>query len=324
MKQKKVTITASVFLLIVIIGFMSYDLFFKDNSNNKNLYEYNIDKLKKIDKSLICYTNTANIKLDITEVKGIAINNDNQLFVAGNQTIAVYDLQTQKKIKTINTTVSAKCISVSDKGKIYLGAKNHIECYDSTGKLEKIWNVINNAVYITSILPLDSFVFVADAGNKAVHKYSKTGKLLSTFGKKNREKNIEGFFVPSPYFDLAKGRDGELWAVDPGRHTLKAYDINGNLKSSWRRSSMQLDGFSGCCNPSHIAILSNGSFVTTEKGIERIKIHSPNGDFICVVASPEQFEKGTKGIDVVVDNNDRIIILDPVKQKISIFKANGN
>ena len=83
---------------------------------------------------------------------------------------------------------------------------------------------------------------------------------------------------------------------------------------------MQLEGFSGCCNPSNIAMLSDGSFVTSEKGIERVKIHTPSGEFKTVVASPDMFEEGTRGIDLAVDSKDRIYVLDPVKKLIRIFE----
>ena len=85
---------------------------------------------------------------------------------------------------------------------------------------------------------------------------------------------------------------------------------------------MQLDGFSGCCNPSHIAMLSNGSFVTSEKGIERVKVHLPSGDFKCVVAGPKQFEPGTVGLDLAVDSGDRIYVLDPKKKEVIIYEEN--
>jgi len=132
-------------------------------------------------------------------------------------------------------------------------------------------------------------------------------------GRKDSIAGIDGFIIPSPYFDIAIGRDGELWVVNSGMHQLESYDKEGNQISSWKKTSMRLDGFSGCCNPSHIAILPNGSFVTSEKGIERVKIHEPSGKFKSVVAAPQQFEKGTRGLDLAIDSENRIIILDPKK-----------
>lgn len=117
------------------------------------------------------------------------------------------------------------------------------------------------------------------------------------------------------------GRQGELWAVNTGRHALEAYNSKGEQISTWERTSMSIEGFSGCCNPSSIAMLSDGSFVTAEKGLERVKIHLPSGDFKSVVAAPELFEEGTVGIDLAVDSNDRILVLDPAKKMVRIFES---
>lgn len=83
---------------------------------------------------------------------------------------------------------------------------------------------------------------------------------------------------------------------------------------------MQMDGFSGCCNPSNIAILSDGSFVTSEKGIERVKIHDVTGEFNCLVAGPDKFQEGTVGLDISIDQHDRIYILDPKNGLIRVFE----
>jgi hypothetical protein len=82
---------------------------------------------------------------------------------------------------------------------------------------------------------------------------------------------------------------------------------------------MAVDGFCGCCNPSHFAFLSDGSFVTSEKGIERVKVYSPRGVFQYIVAPPDAFIEGTRGLDLAVDSKDRIIVLDPEKKLIRIF-----
>ena len=83
---------------------------------------------------------------------------------------------------------------------------------------------------------------------------------------------------------------------------------------------MTVDGFSGCCNPSHAAVLQDGSFVTAEKGLVRVKIHNRAGEFVCLVAAPDQFDKGTVGLDLAVDSNGRIHVLDPKRKQVRIFE----
>jgi hypothetical protein len=65
--------------------------------------------------------------------------------------------------------------------------------------------------------------------------------------------------------------------------------------------------------------LPDGSFVTSEKGIARVKIIKPTGEFLCVVAGPEQFDEGTVGLDLAVDSQERILVLDPHRKMVRIF-----
>jgi hypothetical protein len=85
---------------------------------------------------------------------------------------------------------------------------------------------------------------------------------------------------------------------------------------------MSIEGFCGCCNPTHIAILRDGSFVTSEKGIARVKIYNRLGNLISLVAGPDQFIEGTEGLDLATDSEQRIYVLDPKQKAIRIFEKN--
>ncbi len=319
MKQNNIIIASAIVLIIAIASFMVYDLFFADIKPNKNIYEYRIDKLAIVDTSLICYSETQQIAANIPNLKGIATDHEDNIYVTGKNKILIYD-QGGNLQKEIKIRPDALCISVDRKKSIFIGAKDHIDIWDTTGKIINSWKAKNDKAIITSIAINEPSVFVADAGNKIVYHYDMKGNLLNEIGRRDSLAGIQGFIIPSPYFDVAIGRDGELWAINTGRHQFEAYDYDGNLKSSWEKTSMTLEGFSGCCNPSHVAILPDGSFVTSEKGIERVKIHDPSGKFNCVVAAPDQFDKNTKGLDIAVDSKNRILILDPKKEMIRIFE----
>jgi len=277
-----------------------------------------MDKLRFIDSSLIAYAQVKQIKPDIEQLHGIVIDKTDNVYLTGKDKVIIYDNELNLKT-SFKIGKEVTCIGVGDDGSIYLGVQDHVEIYDISGTLLKSWKPVNEKAVITSIALTEKFVFVADAGNRLVYKFDKVGNLIKEIGKKNPEKGILGFVIPSPYFDLLIGREGELWVVNPGRHSLESYNGKGDLISSWTKTSMDVDGFSGCCNPSNIAMLSDGSFVTSEKGIERVKVHLPSGEFDCVVASPENFLEGTKGIDLAVDSKDRIFVLDPVKNLVSIY-----
>lgn len=319
MNQNKITIGIGIFVILAVLAFMAVDFFIGLNRPEKNYYKFKLDKLKKIDSTLVNYSEIQQFKPNIEKLRAVAIDQNDNIYVTGKDKILIYDKSGNLQ-KDINTGVEALSIKVKDANNIFLGVRDHIEIWGSNGEQKDKWEILNDRVVITSIATTESSVFVADAGNKVVYHYDFDGNLINEIGRKDSLKGIQGFIIPSPYFDLAIGRDGELWVVNSGRHQLEAYDKEGNLKSSWKKTSMGLDGFSGCCNPSHIAILPNGSFVTSEKGIERIKIHQPSGEFESVVATPEDFEAGTKGLDLAVDSENRVIVLDPKKGIIRIFE----
>lgn len=322
MKKNKIIVGIAIVVIIAVVGFMAVDLFIGLNKPEKNVYEFNLDSFTDVDSSLVSYSEIQDFTPDIEKMKAVTIDRDDNIYITGKDKILIYDKDTNL-LKDINTGVEALSIKVSDDKDIYIGARDHIEIWNSNGDKKASWEVLNDKVVITSIALQDSSVFVADAGNKVVYHYNIYGNIINEIGRKDSIKGIQGFVIPSPYFDIAIGRDDELWVVNSGRHQFEAYDMNGNIKSSWKRTSMDLDGFSGCCNPSNMAILPNGSFVTTEKGIVRIKTHKPSGEFESVVATPEQFDKGTRGLDVAIDSENRVIVLDPKRGLIRIFKNNN-
>ncbi|PLX13754.1 MAG: hypothetical protein C0598_02930 [Marinilabiliales bacterium] len=322
MEKNKIIIGLAIVAIIAVVGFMAADFFIGFDKPQKNVYEFKLDDFTDVDSSLINYTEVLNFNIDIEKMKAVDVDKDDNIYVAGKDKILIYD-KNAKFIRQIYTEVEALSLKVSDNNDIYLGARDHVEIWNFEGEKEASWEVLNPRVVITSIALTDSSVFVADAGNKIIYHYNLNGKLKNEIGRKDSIKGIQGFVIPSPYFDIAIGRDNELWVVNSGRHQFEAYDMYGNLKSSWKKTSMNLDGFSGCCNPSNMAILPNGSFVTTEKGIVRIKIHKPSGEFESVVATPKQFDKGTRGLDVAVDSENRIILLDPMRAMIRIFEKDN-
>lgn len=315
MKQK-VIIWLSIVLLLVVVAFMVMDFFYQPDSSNENPYEYKMDKLKYIDTSLIKYKPVATITPDLKQIHAICIDKNDDVYIAGDG-VAIFGSDL-KPVSNFAEGKEVRCITIAD-GNIYLGIQDHIEIFDTKGKSVASWKAVNEKSVLTSIAISDKFVYVADAGNRIVYQYNKSGELVKEIGKKNIEKGIQGFVIPSPYFDLLIGREGELWVVNPGRHQFESYKETGDQISSWAKTSMSIEGFSGCCNPSNIAMLSDGSFVTSEKGIERVKIHHPWGEFNCVVASPESFVEGTQGIDLAVDSKDRIYVLDPEKKEVVIY-----
>jgi sugar lactone lactonase YvrE len=316
MKQK-IILTGSLLLLLAVVLFMAKDIFFSA-PDQKNPYAYDLSAFREGDTSLVLYDEVLHFDAGSGAIHGIALDKTDRMYVCGENHVTVYTPPGKPELDfAVNGTATA--ITVSTDGRIFVAMTDHIEVFDRRGKLVRQWKSPGDGAIITSVATTDTGVFFADAGNKIVYHTDFDGNLLQKIGEKDPSRNIPGFVVPSPYFDLGIDKQGALWVVNPGRHQFEKYDPEGAITATWGISSMSMEGFCGCCNPSHFAVLSDGSFVTSEKGIERIKVYRPDGTFRCVVAGPDAFTEGTRGLDLAVDSRDRIVVLDPERGMIRIF-----
>jgi hypothetical protein len=314
-----------IFTFISILGaiagifFLGYRLLSKPSTTEKeNPYEYDLNSLQEIDPDLIWYEEVQQIIIPLERLYGVASGYEGGIYVTGDKALMIFNGE-GLELERIELVEPARCVAIGERGDVYLGLTDHVEVYDSRGSLEDIWPGLGKYAIITSIAITQEYVFVADAGNGAVLKFNKSGKLLGRIGDRDVERGIQGFFLPSPYFDVAAGSGSSIWAANNGRHSIENYLYDGELRASWGKPSVNIDGFSGCCNPMHFAIMPDGSFVTSEKGLVRVKIHDSHGKFVCAVAGAEQFTQGTVAPDLAVDRLGRIITLDYGSGIVRIF-----
>jgi len=294
--------------------------------------KYEVNELARIDPNLILYEESAGaIKTGFANTHGIAVDSKGSVYVAGDKAIRIY-AQSGDRLSEIKLDDTPRCVTVAEDGTIYAGMKDHVEIYDSKGQKQAGWDSLGKDAILTSIVVSEDNVFVADAGHRIVIRYDTAGNIINEIGRKDSFRNIPGFVVPSPYFDLAMPRDGLLRVVNPGRLRIEAYTLEGDIEFWWGGSSVAIEEFCGCCNPVNIAVLPDGGFVTCEKGLVRVKIYNSDGSFVGVVAGPEQFGAGGKsgictlpgecktgGFDVAVDGEGRIFVLDTVDNIVKVF-----
>jgi hypothetical protein len=317
MKNKGVVIflifLAIVIIVVIVVDFSST----RPDKQPKNPYEYSVDEFKSVDPSLILYKETKNFKLNLAEPGGLAYKN-NILYVAGNQVLMALQkdgvLLFQIAIESMPT-----CLAVGE-NQIVIAFKNYISTYSLKGEKIKDWAKFDTNSVITSLAVLGNEVYVADAGKRMVYIYTSNGLKISGFEGKHEEEALHGFIIPSPYFDLALNPDGDLWVVNPGNHSLENYTKDGRMREFWKQSSMKIEGFSGCCNPAQFTFLPDGSFVTSEKGLVRIKIYKPSGEFKGVVAAPDKFTDDGHAPEVIADESGNIYALDFDKKMIRLFE----
>lgn len=315
-----------------VVAVVRFDVRGEKGSGLSRDYVYDTADLGKFDPKLILYDESIRpIATNFSESRGLAVGLGGDIFVAGDRAVHVFGEGGVLK-RDVDLDGQPGCVCAGDDDTVYIGMRGHIEVYDSEMKRLAAWGSLGEKAVLTSIAVSKADVFVADAGNRVVLRYDRSGKLVKRIGEKDAERNIPGFVIPSAYFDVAMGSDGLLRVTDPGRHRIEAYTVDGDLEFWWGKISMDVDGFCGCCNPVNFAILPDGSFVTSEKGLMRVKIYDPQGEFVGVVAGPEQLvETGTarigvtpsedtaRGFDVAVDGRGRVLVLDTIKNTVRIF-----
>ena len=78
------------------------------------------------------------------------------------------------------------------------------------------------------------------------------------------------------------------------------------------------EDFVGCCNPVNLAVTADGSIVTAEKLIPRVKVYDPDGGLMALIG-PENFDPKCTHLHLAVDSKGRILVADPIRLEIKGF-----
>ena len=328
-------LTGLVLAVAIGAGVVAFILF--DASGTKSTlgpeYSYDIEQYAKIDPSLIVYQQIGEpIKTDFEKTSAVAVGADGRIYIAGDEKITIYtsgfSVQTEVELKGEPT-----CVEVETDGTLVVCVKSDVIFINPTGVEIDRWTIPADNAILTSVTMDNENVFVADAVNKLVWRLDHDGNVVGKIGQKDADRNIPGIVIPSAYFDIASYPDGLLRVVNPGRHWIEAYTSDGDREWYWGTSGVNIKGFSGCCNPVALAVLPDGGFVTAEKGLVRVKVYDADGEFVGVVAGPDQLgwvaplrvcktpeECKAKGFDVAVDKQGRIYVLDTLRNVVRIFE----
>ncbi|MGD2175747.1 MAG: hypothetical protein PVJ27_10125 [Candidatus Brocadiaceae bacterium] len=274
--------------------------------------------LREVDPELIKYHEVDRIDTGFREPRGIALAPDRSLYVAGDDAIRVFDLAGEQRSE-IPLGAPPYCLGVHDSGALYVGFRDHVEAYSPGRDSRTRWPSVGERAYLTSLALSGDDVWVADAGNAAILHYDTSGRLVGRIGEEDEAREIPGLVVPSPHLDVRAAPGGQLLVNTPGRWAVETYTAEGELQSSWSRGSQTIEGFCGCCNPTDIALLPDGKVVTSEKGVPRVKVYSPDGILESVVAAPADFKVNTAGLDLAIDGEGRVLVLDPPARAVRIF-----
>lgn len=286
-------------------------------ADNRQLRDY-VNSMTVTDPKALLGLESGIIKSSMTGLTAVAVGPGDDIFVGGTAGIEIISKQ-WKHVAGIPVSGTVTCLAVAPDGDVFAGVKDHVEVFGSDRARKAVWARPEVKAELTSIAVSSNFVFACDCVHRIVWRYTCDGQLSGRIGDKDTDRRPIGFVVPSPYFDVAAAADGSIWVTNPGLHRVEHFMADGTFLSSWGEASMSVEGFCGCCNPTHIALMQDGSFVTSEKRIARVKLYDGAGRFKGVVSGREEWPQKSVGLDVAVNSAGRIVVLDPQTDTVRIF-----
>lgn len=283
-------------------------------------FSYDVSEYEKVEPGQLLFAEVGQIPTGLQAASCLALDAEDVLYVGGDQVIKLFE-KDGKPRSAIALSEPPQAIA-AEKGRVLVAFKDHFEVFDVAGKPLLKGEALGSKAHLTAIAATGDVVFVADAGNREVVRFDAAGKVLGRFGKIGSKDGTPGFVVPSPYFHLMIGSDGLLWVANPGRHQVQAHTLEGRFELGWGQPAMCVEGFCGCCNPSFFARLPDGRFVTSEKGLVRIKVYDAKGKFLGLVAGHSHLVKNNQNLPVyrvACDSAGRVLALDPLTGTIRIF-----
>ncbi len=299
-------------------------------------YKLDMGEQFRIEPQLIHYQQAEEFAANVTDPRVMTIGPDDRIYIAGYRAVQILDARGQPEKQLPLPGKAPTCIAVAGPdhkrpGGVYVGLQNKIRLFTADGQEAGEWADFGPKALFTSLAIAGDSIFAADAGNRIVLQLDPAGAVQHRIGDSRGGKNAPGFIIPSPYFDLVAGADGLVHVVNPGARRVETFASTGELETVWGRAGSNLEAFFGCCNPAHLARLPDGRFVTSEKGVPRVKIYNSEGKFESVVAGPEQLgvPLGALGdaredtehtvFDIATDSKGRVMALDPDRGSVRVF-----
>jgi hypothetical protein len=301
--NKKLTAFFSLLLILAFIGYIIYDATTSKGESDKSATA-----------SDTSYTDSWEIystcKVTQGKLTSVAVSAEGKIYNGGDSFVKSLnpDLTDSWSLRT-DTTITSLAISDDT---IFASTPETILLISTAGKLIAEWGPYEENSMITSVAADKRFIAFADAGNKLVFVLKKNGEVHSMMGQSE-----EKFVIPSSYFDVALSGD-QLFAANTGNHRIETWTTDGKKLAQFGEPGTAPGAFCGCCNPAHFAVIPQG-FVTAEKGINRIKILGPDGEFIEFVSSNNNFVRPVP-LDVASADGKTIYAANSVDSTLYIFK----
>ncbi len=278
-----------------------------------------------IDPALVNYRQTGQIAVDFKKVSALAVDAEDRIYVAGDKSLCRFSPQGTLE-KRLALSYEPTCLTVANRqhmapGRIYVGFVDHVERYEANGlPLGVLGQGLGDKARFSSISTSEQYIFIADAGHSVVQRFDWTGKLLEPFGETSPGHFTSIVHGANAPFDLAVGLDDLVYVVNRRDHRIEGYSFPGDMERHWGEGSPAVEDFAGPSNPAHLAVASDGCFVTAEENPLRVKVYTRADRRVTlggVVCGPE----GTGPVvGLAADQQKRILVLDGQARCVRVFE----
>ena len=245
-------------------------------------------------------------------VRGLATDTRGLLYAAGDSEINVFDTAGRLE-RHWATSRPAHSVAV-DGGAVYVGQEGRIEIFEGPGKPVRTWRNDGLLGRVTAIGFLKDSVLAADASARAIRLFDRSGRFLNNIGSDNA---VKGFLIPNGVLDFAVDAQGIVHAANPGKHRVERYSPAGELLGHIGRfDGNDPAGFTGCCNPTNVAVRDH--IYVTEKAVPRAKAYDFSGKLLAVIAA-DVFDPNVKNMSIAAGPHGRVYVVDTVKLAIFAF-----
>ena len=240
-------------------------------------------------------------------IEALELIGDN-LMVATSNNIFIYD-RTGSLLNHFVIGSNLRDIA-TDNDNLYLLFPTRIEVYNQNGEWIRDWEACSDQSDYCSMAITPEAVFVTDAANKNICKYTIEGNFVTFIHSPN------GFIIPSYSFGITY-TNGIIYCSNSGRHKIEKYTADGKYIGSFGKAGGSAGMFCGCCNPVHLTYTSTGEIITSEKGNPRISCYGTDGEFRSMLLDSKALGGGNTAYDIKV-HNDKLFIAG--KNLISTFQ----
>jgi hypothetical protein len=249
-------------------------------------------------------------------LRGVATGPRGAVYAAGDSEVKQFDADGRIR-RRWSTARPGLSVATAPDGNVWVGEPRQVEIFDGAGKLLDTWHYENRLGAVTAIGFSAGSVFIGDAAGRAIRHFGSDGKFRNDIGLNNP---TNGFLIPNGVIDFGIDAAGVIHAANPGKHRVERYTASGELLGHIGRfTGPDPTGFSGCCNPTNVAVVDGRGVFVTEKAGPRAKLYDFAFKLLGFIDG-DSFDPMCKNMDIAVDARGHVYIADTVKLSVLVFE----